>query len=199
MRRLDGRTQLAEPCRSTRMGSPSGGLRASLELRRKRPRYLSQAHWQRHPGPRLRQRQSADGCPAAVIPATGVSGVPVSVSAVNEPAFGATVSVLLLATAIFPPPFAAEAYAPGMLRVPTRYRRHSGLARGWQGTAVCRRALPTARGSGRLPCCACALSSSAAAPDTIGVAKLLPVKDAVPPSGAAPSIFSPGARIPLDL
>src|SRR5271166_5954000 len=90
--------------------------------------------------------------PAAAMPAPEVSGAPVTASVVKELAAGYAASAVLLLAITVLPPFVTEAYAPGILRVPARYRRHSGLPRGWQGRAVSRRALPTARGSGGLPC-----------------------------------------------
>ena len=41
------------------------------------------------------------------------------------------------------------------------------------------------------------LNSKATIPETIGVAKLVPLLVVTPPSGTAPSNFSPSARIPL--
>ena len=76
------------------------------------------------------------------MPAPAVSGVPVSAPAVTEPAAGSGASMVLIFAITVIPPFVTEAYAPGILRVPIRYRRHSGLSRGWQGTAVSQKGFP---------------------------------------------------------
>src|SRR5271165_4060191 len=96
------------------------------------------------------------------------------------------------------PPLLVRAYAPGILRTPPKYRRQSGLACESQARALLRIASPTARGWGFSPFLRRRLNRRAATPDTIGVAKLLPVNEAVPP-GTAPGMLSPGARTPFFL
>ncbi|CAM5436306.1 hypothetical protein STANM337S_02614 [Streptomyces tanashiensis] len=92
-----------------------------------------------------------------------------------------------------------RAYARGASRLPPSPRRQAGVSGSAQSAgavAVASSACPAAFGSAVPPPASWAATSSAAVPATRGVAKLLPVREARPPPGAAPSMSCPGARSP---
>ena len=84
-----------------------------------------------------------------------------------------------------------------IFRQPLRWREQSKPSEGKHCWALWRIVVRTAYGSGLSPICIWILNSKATIPETIGVAKLVPLLVMTPPSSTASSNFLPNARISL--